>query len=385
MSASPQELDLVRREVRQILSQSSAWQNLPASARTDFARDMVKVGSFLAKDPGWLESGDDEMARAAGAPAQALADDPVTDTQKRLAEAPGQVGAEFESGAVTQSVENFRRLVDTVDFPEFVSGLIQGVFQAIVDASIQQMEAYGELLAATAKTVDQFANDHISDGQAREMIANRFPSIVRIERTSGGGERLAEREEAEDTSPLRELTTETIDFESPESEAKLLMAAKLEMARQRQKMMALMVMLGINRIVVTRGRINAKVVFDIQADDVAARQASAGMRSDSSTESGGAAAAWAPWGAGGAYHRQSHKTTVRSSVDDQSESSAQMKARLTGDVRVDFKSETLPPERMLDSLQMEQMNFLSQTTQPAQPGQPAGQAATPPGQRGGQS
>ena len=384
MEARPSELDIVRQEVRGILSRSEAWRDLPTEARSSFAKDMVKVGSFLAKDPGWLKStSDDDMAKAAGAPATALEESAEQGVQRRLAEAPKQVGAEFESGAVTQSVDNFRRLVDTVDFPEFVSGLIQGVFQAIVDASIQQMEAYGELLAATAKSVDQFANDHISDGQAREMVANRFPSIVRIERTSGGGQRLVQREDADDTSALQELTgtTEVIEFEDRESEQKLLTAAKLEMARQRQKMMALMVLLGINRIVVTRGRINAKVVFDIKADDMAERQAEAGMRSDRSSETGAAAAAWAPWGAAGAYHRSAHKTTVTSSVDDKSESSAEMKAKLSGEVRVDFKSETLPPERMLDALQMEQVNFLSQ----AGGGTPPAGQTPPPAQSGGQS
>ena len=64
-------------------------------------------------------------------------------------------------------------------------------------------------------------------------------------------------------------------------------AAKLEMARGRQKLMALMVMLGINRIIVTNGRINAKVVFDITASDYAKRMAKAGMTDVAESQSGG--------------------------------------------------------------------------------------------------
>ena len=44
------------------------------------------------------------------------------------------------------------------------------------------------------------------------------------------------------------------------------------MARSRQQMLASMVMLGINRIVVTDGLINAKVVFDMRATDQRAAQ-----------------------------------------------------------------------------------------------------------------
>jgi hypothetical protein len=259
-------------------------------------------------------------------------------------------------------VEAFGDLVETVDFPEFVSGLIQGVFQAIVDASMQQMTAYAELLAATAKSVDQFANDHITDAQARENVVQRFPSIVRIERDSEGNERVVSREDADDTSALNSITrgSGAPDLSDPAEERKLINAAKLEMARQRQKMMALMVMLGINRIVVTNGRINAKVVFDIQANDKATRLASAGMSSTSEKEEAKAMHLISPWGGGGGYSRSRHRTTVRSSVDDTSEASAQLKAKLTGDVRVNFRSETLPPEKMLEALDFDQVNFMSQ-------------------------
>ena len=376
------QLGLVRAEVGKVLNQSDSWNQLSDQERRAFAQNMVKVASFLAEDPGWLDA-----STPAGAESMAEAMGPVDDLKKRLAEKPGQVGQEFEAGAMKQGVEEFGNLVKTVDFPQFVSGLIQGVFQAIVDASIQQMEAYGELLAATAKTVDQFASDHISDDQAREQVAQRFPSLVKIERSSEGGTRLAPASDESDgdTSALQQFarSNEKVDLSNEDSERKFITAAKLEMARQRQKMMALMVMLGINRIVVTNGRINAKVVFDIRASDYAKRQASAGLTDRASSESGGIMTAALPWGAAGGYTKNKHVTTVRSSVDDESESKAEMKAKLTGEVRVNFKSETLPPERMLDALQYEQMNHLSQAgaARPAAPGgapAPAASATTPP-------
>lgn len=42
------------------------------------------------------------------------------------------------------------RIAKAVDFPGFVAALVQGVFDA-VDASIQQMKSYAELLAKTAR------------------------------------------------------------------------------------------------------------------------------------------------------------------------------------------------------------------------------------------
>jgi len=377
MTAPSARTDLVKREVAKVLNDSREWKRLPPAERQAFARNMTQVAGYLTRDPGWLDAG-----TPPGAEGLAEAMGPVDDLKKRLADKPGQVGAEFQAGAMRQGVEEFKNLVETVDFPQFVSGLIHGVFQAIVDASIQQMEAFGDLLAATAKSVDEFANDHIADDQAREQIASRFPSIVRLERNTeeGGGTKLAPAtEDTSDFTPLQQFarTNETVDFNDGESERKFLAAAKLELARQRQKLMALMVLLGINRIIVTNGRINAKVIFDIRASDYAKRMASAGMTDIEQSSAGAAAATWQPWGAAGAYAHQSHVATVRSSVDDTSESKAQMKAQLSGDVRVNFRSETLPPERMLDALQFEKINYLAMPGGPVPTGAPGSTAPAP--------
>jgi hypothetical protein len=47
-------------------------------------------------------------------------------------------------------------LISQVNFPQFVAGLVEGVFHAIVDASERQMEAYAELVASVASSVDRF-------------------------------------------------------------------------------------------------------------------------------------------------------------------------------------------------------------------------------------
>ena len=47
-------------------------------------------------------------------------------------------------------------LMNDVDFPAFVAALVHGVFNAIVDASIQQMEAYAALVSQVAASVDAF-------------------------------------------------------------------------------------------------------------------------------------------------------------------------------------------------------------------------------------
>jgi hypothetical protein len=352
--------------VRRLLAESAAFQRLPESERARVERDMVNIGNYLA-DPAW-------MTPATPARARALAEeqpDAVDVLKRRLAEDPGFAGEDFSGGAITQGTKQFGDLVKTVDFPKFVSGLVQGVFQAVVNASIQQMQAFAELLAATSKTVDQFAKDNISDGMARDHIANRYPSAVNVDTSGGDGARLKSTG-AEDAPNLGSEfgLGDDLDLDDPEGERQLVMAAKLEMARSRQQMLAMMVLLGINRIVVTNGNINAKVVFEMRASDDARRRSKAQMHDEESNKAG-SQTGWLTNLVGGYSVSHEHETTVSSAVDDSSESKAQVKATLSGDVRLAFKSETFPLERMVDVMGMQ---MLEQKAQP----QTGGARATPP-------
>jgi uncharacterized caspase-like protein len=57
---------------------------------------------------------------------------------------------------------------------------VHGTFDAIVDASIRQMESYSSLVSAVAKTVDQFTEENVTPNQARDWLAQRYPGEVRI-------------------------------------------------------------------------------------------------------------------------------------------------------------------------------------------------------------
>ncbi len=333
--------EAVRRQVGAALAASPAFTALPPAEREAFTTNLAKIGVFLGNKPSVT------AAPAVRATARALAS-AVDDTAKRLAEKPGQVGNGFTAGAMREGNAMFNDLVHEVDFPEFVSGLVKGVFNAVVDASIQQMKAYADMLAAVAKSVDQFADENISEDQARTHLASQNPNVLQIDDT-GGGPRLRVKDGDADLSGLStRYKMPSLDVADEASEAALVNAAKLELAQQRQQLLSTMVLMGINRIVITNGRINAKVVFDVHATDQAERKAHAAMSDASESSAAAVAGVAAPWGAAGGYSSTSHRTTVRSSVNDSSESKAEMSAKLSGDVLLAFKSETLPLERMLD-------------------------------------
>jgi hypothetical protein len=364
--ADKETLNAVRPEVRKILESSSAFQSLPFEMRKKLASDLVKVGTYLASPEGVrateLEPPKKPLARAQ--------EDGVEDTKTRLSKAPGFAGKDFEGGAIQQGTQQFGELVKKVDFPMFVSGLIQNVFQAIVDSSIQQMQAYGELLANVAKTVDQFAQDNITGNNARDWLAGRFPDDLEVSTPDEMSSGFAEGETTPPPAPvltvkgedpeasLKKISTELnlpkplTDLSNEEDEQRLVMAARLQLARQRQQMLSSMVMLGINRIVVTDGLINAKVVFDMRASDVARRQASASMYDKSQlSNTTSVSAKYGGWFTPVSANVNSttsydHVATVESSVNESSESKAELKAKLSGEVRVNFKSDYFPMEKL---------------------------------------
>lgn len=367
--ADRETLDAVRPAVRDMLLGVPAFAQLSPNEQQQIARAMVHVASYMANpdgvitQPGGANAPGDVVARA-------QAEDPVTATKRRLSEAPGQVGKGFEAGAVREGVEQFGALVQKVDFPAFVGGLIKNVFQAIVDSSIQQMRAYGELLANVAKTVDEYARDNISENNSRDWLAGKFPDVLGVELGSTSGELAEGSEEAQQPTAILKTKGEdptlalaaickdmamakpVTDISDPAEEARLVQAARLQMARGRQQLLASMVMLGINRIVVTDGLIHAKVIFDMRASDTAKREAKASMadRKKEASKAGSSVSYsswWSPVSAS-AYAETSseHVATVQSAVEDTSESKAEVKAKLSGEVRVNFKSDYFPMEKM---------------------------------------
>ncbi|MDB4950027.1 MAG: hypothetical protein JWM27_2676 [Gemmatimonadetes bacterium] len=386
-------LSAVRPEVRSILEQSDGFHRLDPESQRRLAGTMVKVASYMANPDGLAK---EELGTpGAGVLAQAQAqEDPVEATKRRLSQKQDVASKDYDAQAQKQGTKNLVEFIKEVDFPKFVSGLIQGVFQAIVDSSVQQMHAYGELLANVAKTVDEFAQDNISQNNARDWLSDKFPGKLGVDSEAMDGGMAADGEPITLVQPkltalgdnpeaaLKEISASlnlakpVTDLSDEGEEQRLVQAARLQIARGRQQMLASMVMLGINRIVVTDGLINAKVVFDFKASDSVARTNRASMHDEKKDKSsyGASFSSWLSPVSASASSSSSHMTTVQSSLSDNSKSESETKAKLTGEVRVNFKSDYLPMDKMA-SPQM--IAAISGNAVPADPKAAAGAPAKP--------
>ena len=292
-------------------------------------------------------------------------------------------------------------LVQEVNFPAFVGGLIDGVFNSIVTSSIKQMEAYAELVKNVSKSVDQYMKDNVSQQNGRDYLTQRYPEHLEMDPASAAP-KLRPREGADESAmpdfmadlglkmPMTGLDQDSV-------EEQLVPAARQRIAMDRQQLLATMVMMGVNRLVVTNGAIEASCLFRLNTTDTRSRDRvsrSGGTWGGSSHRDGGGKGDYKyefenqenshnKSGKGGYnaswYNNSSSDSNAQFSVatvdTNKSEEELKLHAELSGKVKLNFKSDYFPMERMVDALQINQIR--EKTPAAAAPAAPALPPAPP--------
>jgi len=340
---------LVHAQVEALLESSAAFHDLPPARRKRMTQDLEKIAAYTAA----LVHEEWQQSKALGQPRVVRRRETLAVPQAATQSAPvlAQAGKQppqdaFAPRAASQVAGVTRDTLNAIAFPTFVADLIKGTFQAIVNASIQQMEAYGTLLANVAKTVDQFMADNISDNNARDWLANAYPSHFKIE-MSGDGAKVAVRDGAESAGKPDFRGTlgldEDVGLSDEAAEEKLVPAARRYLAKSRHQMLSTMMLMGINRIVITSGRIYAKMGFQIDSHDTGAAESASqfDFKHQNKLSFGGGLGGFL----GGPSGSQTTSVAYVSSKKANSSDSIDVKADLTGEVELKFKSDYFPMER----------------------------------------
>jgi hypothetical protein len=368
MQISPPVKKLVETQVRALVESSPNFHNLAPLQKQQMYDDLVKIAAYSAA-----------LVQEDWALSKKLGQTPVLHEQtilRPLAHAAG-VGVgegnggqlataaakqppppppdEFSARAASQVAKVTRDTLNAIAFPTFVADLIKGTFQAIVNASIQQMEAYGNLLSNVAKTVDQFMADNITDNQARDYLVARYPAHFQLD-TSGGGARVRARDTdlAKPNFRTDLNVSEDVDISDDAAEEKLVPAARRMLAQQRHSLLSTMMLMGINRIVVTSGRIRAQMGFRIDTKDRGSMQTASQFdfkHEDSVAYSyGGGLMSW--FGGASLEAEMKNSVTYVSSTKKDSSDDLDVHADLTGEVDLKFKSDYFPMERFANPQMM---------------------------------
>jgi hypothetical protein len=375
----------LRYAVRDLLVRSPAFGAMREPERRALAQAMVKVGSVAAALI--AEEGDAHASIVAmrdRARAGETRDRPRPDRRAPLAraqDAPG-FGASAERIAGTT-----RAVLDAVSFPRFVTDLINGVFRAMLDSSAQQMQMYVQLLNNVSASAEGFERTQYNKSGVRQWIADHFPDQIEYDlpETSPDDDppdpedvaeiRLRLKSNASMPGPeeLRAVLGmepgESADASNPEQ---LVPLARRQIARQRQQMLATMVMLGMQRIVVDSGKINASMRFHIDtrsaAEDTQGSEFSLQNRIKASGKFG-----VGPWGASAEVENNiSYVSTQRSQSTEQINTDLD----LASSVEINFRTDYLPLNQMAAQAQADRIRqaTLNPSALPADTGDAARQA-----------
>jgi hypothetical protein len=77
------------------------------------------------------------------------------------------------STAVTEATR-----LGEIGFPEFTAKLVKDVFDALLGATLRQMEAYSQLVAATAKTLQEYVSENknlVSGEEVWDWLTTNLP------------------------------------------------------------------------------------------------------------------------------------------------------------------------------------------------------------------
>lgn len=426
--------DAARRAVRDLLERSRSFNELAPEKREALAKGLVQIGSYLAEPDGMRLRPDQQSLQV-----RALAGESGGTSQQSGSNV-SQDG-EFKAQGAREGVAAAGALLQAVNFPEFCAGLINGVFHSIVQSSIEQMEAYAKLVADVSKSLNQFRDENTTQNQGRDHLVEQFPDLFQISMDNsdpfasfggmGGSVGFSDatvpaapqphvvvREGIDEDSAVTRIN-QTLPLDKPIErlddelvEALLVPAARTQIASSRQQLLATMVTLGLSRIVVTDGKLSAKVMYDFQARDnmkfaKTAQQydyGDAAVTTESVT--GGEIRRTGP---GQNIYRLPNGTVVEAKRDASfytrgdyksvsqpliqmtsvtqttADASLTTKASLAGTMEVNFKSDYLPLEKLAnpESIAAIQMNAQPgmvktlATNRPAAAPGPAPQASTP--------
>lgn len=415
-AANRETLDIARQQVRKLLESSDAFNQLSPEKRESLAKGMVQIATYLAEPDGVRLKPSQQSPQV-----QALAGE----SYSKKSQAGSNVDQEgkFTAQGAREGAAVAGALLEAVNFPDFCAGLINGVFHSIVQSSIEQMEAYAKLVADVSKSLNQFRDDNTTQNQGRDHLIEQFPDVFQLSMDTGefsfgdeqaaAGPRVTLREGIDEKSAVARIN-QSLPLEKPVErlddelvEALLVPAARTQLASSRQQLLATMVMLGINRIVVTDGKISAKVMYDFQARDNMQFRRSAqkfdygdqyattsagdyesssegGERSSSYSKDAGYQSSNrdASYYSKGTYKTTSQPVLKMASASQTSiDASLTTKASLAGTMEVNFKSDYLPLEKLAnpESIAAIQMNAQPGMvkTLAARPAAPAAGSQTP--------
>jgi hypothetical protein len=228
--------DAARTSVRNMLQSSGAFAAMSLSEQQSLYQSLVQ------------DEFEKELVRRGVAPDNGVARSMATDSGKDM----GYKGYDPSFGNETK---DFKDLVDSVDFPKFVADLLKSVFDANISVMKQQTDAYIKLMKECTKSAADFIKQVKDDESFARLAESKSDKYnVTTEKQADGSQKLA----------LTNPSGDKVDTEDSEVKKDIL-EEKLNMAKEHRAALREVLLMGVQRMFVRKGVIEAGVDFSIHA------------------------------------------------------------------------------------------------------------------------
>lgn len=329
-----------RLAVRDLLLQSPGYAEADPELRRELAAKMVNV-ALLGADLAAEELGLSQRPQRARRPlATAQAAPPAKEDFRAVKSAAGTVAA----------------LRKAIDFPAYVTSLINGVFQAICTSNLQQITAIAEMLDNVSASADDFTMQNVDDGAVLAWATGKFPFLAR------DGSSLTVKDGVDLTEMRSTLknglgaTDEQVDsIDAGDLDGTFMPLARAKMGKDRQQILGTLIQMGLQRIVVDEGRLHASMDMRVDAKSIDDAQ-HAGQTADSVAAAASASAAYGPFSASASF------SVSHSSVQSDAELSKDeiaVRAGLRSSVDLAFRTEQVPLDKMANEKARVKLNSVA--------------------------
>jgi hypothetical protein len=155
-----------------------------------------------------------------------------------------------------ESVDAFEDLVDSVDFPQFVADLMFAVFDANLDVMKRQTDNYIKLLREATKATATFIKETRDEDAFAHLVETKPEQFgITMEKGADGSAKMT----------LATPEGEPVDMEDNEVKARIV-DAKIALAKEHRAALREVILMGVTRLVVEKGEIEAAVEFRITAN-----------------------------------------------------------------------------------------------------------------------
>src|SRR5262245_1934601 len=294
--------EIARAQAREVLGGSLAFKAMPLDDQRSIYRMLVE------------ENIDREQGK------RGLARPFATDSGKEM-------GYKGYDPAFSGDTRAFTELVDSVDFPKFVADLLKAVFDANLKVMKQQTDSYIKLMKEATKSTADFLKKVKDDDTFAKLAETKGDQYnVTTEKQADGSSKLA----------LTNPDSDKVDVEDAEVKRHIL-EAKINMAKEHRAALREVLLMGVTRLVVEKGEIEASVDFSIKAT----RESKAHHDDQNinvttlETEFGGGLGSLF---GGPSASLESTKTNIQVNTSDK-KASDDLSATLHGKVKIEFKTD----------------------------------------------